>query len=308
MMHIALVSHTANLAHFRPLLKAELPEVEVSVWPDPRCLDAEVAVGWNAPPGIYARMPRLRLVHSIAAGVDSMVAQQDVRGLQVCRVIDPDLAQGMAEYVLWSVLLFHRGLDLALAQQREHVWKRPVLKRAAECRVGVMGLGELGRKVAGAIAAQGYQVHGWSRSQHMLDGVTTHAGSAGLGSFLAQSDVLVCLLPLTDATRGILGRATFEALPRGAALVNCGRGGHLVVEDLAQALASGQLRGAVLDVFAHEPLPVDSLLWNMPGVIVTPHMATMAMPATIVRQIAQNITRLQTGQPLRNIVDLSRGY
>lgn len=306
--HIALLSQSANLAYFAPLLQNALPGAKVSVWPDPHCLKAEVAMCWNTTPGLYAQMPNLKLIHSIAAGVDNVVAGQDLRGLPVCRVVDPDLAQGMVEYVLWAVLYFHRNLDRAAAQQLEHVWKRPPLKRAADFRVGVMGLGELGHKVATALSAFGYPVSGWARSPRDLAGITTYAGPQTFETFLGQSDVLINLLPLTDATRGILGKATFDALPQGAAVVGCGRGEHLVEADLAQALTSGQLRGSVLDVFAQEPLPVDNSLWSMPGVVVTPHMATMAAPAVIVQQVADNICRLQSSQPLRNAVDMARGY
>lgn len=305
---IALLSGTANLGYFAPLLEAALPGAQVSIWPDPACLQAEVAVCWNTPPGLYAQMPNLKLVHSIAAGVDNVVAGQDLRGLPVCRVVDPDLAQGMVEYVSWAVLYFHRNLDRAVAQQRDHVWKRPPLKRAADFRVGVMGLGELGRTVATALRGFGYPVSGWARSPRRLPGITTFAGPETFTDFLGRSDVLVNLLPLTDATRGILGKPVFDALPPGAAIVGCGRGEHLVEADLASALASGQLRGAVLDVFAQEPLPADHPLWSMPGVVVTPHMATMAAPAVIVQQVADNIRRLQSSQPLRNAVDTARGY
>ena len=305
---IALLSETANLGYFAPLLEAAVPGAQVFVWPDPRCLQAEVAVCWNTTPGLYAQMPNLQLIHSIAAGVDNVVAGHDLRGLPVCRVVDPDLAQGMVEYVLWAVLYFHRNLDRAVAQQRDHVWKRPQLKRAAGFRVGVMGLGELGSKVATALSGFGYPVSGWARSPRELPGITTCAGPGTFTHFLGQTDVLVNLLPLTDATRSILAKPVFDALPKGAAIVGCGRGEHLVEADLADALASGQLRGAVLDVFAQEPLPAHHPLWDMPGVVVTPHMATMAAPEVIVQQVADNIRRRQSSQPLRNAVDTARGY
>jgi glyoxylate/hydroxypyruvate reductase A len=308
MTHIAFVSQSASLDYFRPLMQAAAPGVEVSVWPEARCLQADVAVCWNPPQGVYARMPGLRLIHGIAAGVDNLLDAQDTRGLPVCRVVDPDLTRSMVEYVLWSVLYFHRKLDLALARQRRHEWSRPALDPAGAVRVGVMGLGEVGGAVAAALRDAGYNVGGWSRSPRHIDGVRGHAGDAALNTFLAETDVLVCLLPLTDATRGILGARTFEALPRGAALVHCGRGEHLVEDDLATAIASGHLRGAVLDVFPTEPLPKDSPLWDMPGIVVTPHMAAMASSAEVIRQVADNVARLDAGATLRNTVDVARGY
>jgi len=307
-IHIAFLSQSASLAYFQPMMAERMPHAEVSVWPDPRCLEAEVAVCWNPPPGIYARMPRLRLIHSIAAGVDNVIEGQDTRGLPVCRVVDPGLTRGMIEYVGWSVLYFHRQFDRMAVQQRERVWKRLPLQAAEACRVGVMGLGELGGVVARTLRDDGYDVGGWSRSPREIDGVTAWHGAEGFSAFLARTDVLICLLPLTDATRGILGASTFAQLPRGAALVHCGRGEHLVADELIAALTSEQLRGAVLDVFPVEPLPIDSPLWRCPGVVVTPHMASMATSTEVVSQVAANITRLTAGESLRNTVDLARGY
>lgn len=308
MTRVALISQSAKLDYFVPLLREAAPELEVVVWPDPAFREAEVAMCWNAPAGVYAQMPRLRLVHSIAAGVDNVVAGQDLRGLPVCRVVDPKLAEGMVQYVLWSVLHFHRRLDLAQANQRARIWQRPPLQAASECCVGLMGLGQLGTPIARALLGLGYAVNGWSRSAHALDGLTLYRGAEALPDFLAATDVLVCVLPLTEATRGILNRDTFDALPRGAAIVNCGRGEHLVAPDLLAALDSGQLRGAVLDVFAHEPLPADDPLWAAPGVVVTPHMATMASSSVVAQQVAQNVRRLVAGEPLVNQVDPGRGY
>jgi glyoxylate/hydroxypyruvate reductase A len=308
MTRVALISQSAKLDYFVPLLREAAPELEVVVWPDPAFREAEVAMCWNAPAGVYAQMPRLRLVHSIAAGVDNVVAGQDLRGLPVCRVVDPKLAEGMVQYVLWSVLHFHRRLDLAQANQRARIWQRPPLQAASECCVGLMGLGQLGTPIARALLGLGYAVNGWSRSAHALDGLTLYRGAEALPDFLAATDVLVCVLPLTEATRGILNRDTFDALPRGAAIVNCGRGEHLVAPDLLAALDSGQLRGAVLDVFAHEPLPADDPLWAAPSVVVTPHMATMASSSVVAQQVAQNVRRLVAGEPLVNQVDPGRGY
>ncbi|WP_233236811.1 glyoxylate/hydroxypyruvate reductase A [Bordetella sp. LUAb4] len=308
MNRVALLSRSANLAYFQPLLNAIDSSLEIVTWPDPACLTADVAVCWNSPPGVYARMPELRLIHSIAAGVDNVLAEQDTRGLPVCRVVDPLLAQGMLQYVLWAVLHFHRKLDVAMANQRQSLWQRPRQQAAADFRVGLMGLGELGGLIAATLPSLGYSVNGWSRTPRELAGVRMFSGADGYEDFLGQTDLLVCLLPLTEATRGILDRRTFAALPAGAAVVNCGRGEHLVVDDLIEALQAGHLRGAVLDVFTQEPLAADHPLWRTPGVVVTPHMATMAAFETVAAQIVANIHRLRDGQPLVNQVDMQRGY
>ncbi len=307
---LALFSRRHDLSYMKPMLEAADPALDVVVWPDPRCRDAEVAVGWEAPPGIYAQLPRLRLLHSIAAGVDNLIDGQDLHGARLCRVVDPMLTEGILQYVLWAVLYFHRGFDFALANQRNAHWQRPAQQTpAAGCRVGLMGLGEMGGRVAAVLPALGYHVNGWSRSGRRMDGVASYRGEQEFDAFLSVTDVLVCLLPLTAATRGILGRRTFDALPRGAALVHCGRGDHLVEQDLLDALASGRLRGAVLDVFPEEPLPPASPLWNAPGVVVTPHMASVAdMQTVVIAQIAANVGRLRRGEPLSNVVDVARGY
>ena len=305
---LALFSRRHDLSFLKPMLEAADPALDIVCWPDPRCAEAEVAVGWEVPPGLYDQMPRLKLVHGIAAGVDNLIAGQDLHGAAVCRVVDPMLAEGMLQFVLWAVLHFHRRLDLALAQQSRREWKRPEQVPAARCRVGLMGLGEMGGRIASVLPTLGYTVNGWSRTARRLDRVQTWHGDAGLAPFLAASDVLVCLLPLTDATRGILDRRLYAQLPAGAALVHCGRGEHLVEQDLLDALAGGRLRGAVLDVFETEPLPSTHPFWATPGLVVTPHMATMAGFDVVTAQIADNVARWRDGRPLRHRVDLGRGY
>jgi glyoxylate/hydroxypyruvate reductase A len=308
MTHVALLSQTSKLEYLGPMLEAAVPALRYSVWPDPACLDADVAVCWNTPPGLYERMPQLRMVHSIAAGVDNILPKTAGSTLPVCRVVDEGLTRGMVEYALWAVLYFHRSFDAALQQQRTRTWHRPKLRAASGCRVGVMGLGHIGRSVATTLRDLGYQVSGWARSNHAIDGVQTHAGPAALDGFLAGTDILVNLLPLTADTRGMLDEAFFAKLPAGAALVGCGRGEHLDVDALVKAIHSKHLRGAVLDVFPQEPLADDSPLWDMPEVLITPHMASMASPKAVVAQIAENIRRMQQGQPLMNLVDAQRGY
>lgn len=305
---VALVSQSAPLASFAPLLQAADPELEVVVWPDPRCAEATVAVGWDIPHDALSQMPAVQLVHSIAAGVDNVARGINAETMTLCRVVDPLLAEGMLQYVLWGVLHFHRQMDAVLAQQPQALWDRPVQKAAASCRVGVMGLGEMGGRIVEHLPTLGYTVSGWSRSPRQMDGAQLFHGDAGLEPFLAQTDVLVCLLPLTPATRGLLNARTFNALPRGAALIHVGRGEHLVEDDLVQVLSSGQLRGALVDVFSQEPLPPEHPLWRAPGVIVTPHMATMNGLPVVIEQVTHNIRQWRNGLPLTNQVDLSLGY
>lgn len=270
---------------------------------------AEVAVCWYPAAGSLGRLPALRLIHSIGSGVDHLEHDPSrPRLLPVCRVVDPDHSQGMAEYVHWGVLHFHRGFDQVLDGRAEQQWQRPVQRAARDFRVGVMGLGSIGSPVAVRLAQAGYAVRGWARTARQLPGVTTFAGEGALPGFLDGLDLLVNLLPLTPATRALLGRDVFARLARGAALVNCGRGEHLDERQLLEALTSGQLRGALLDVFAEEPLRADSPLWRAPGVWITPHMASAASDACIASQIADNLQRLSAGLPLNNQVDAELGY
>ncbi len=175
-------------------------------------------------------------------------------------------------------------------------------------KVGVMGLGAIGAPVATRLAEAGYDVRGWARTPRVIDGVSTFSGASALPGFLTELDVLVNLLPLTAATQGVLGREVFQYMARGSALINCGRGQHLNQLELQQALASGQLRGALLDVFEQEPLPTDSPLWHTPGVWVTPHMASAASDQCIAQQVADNVSRLTVGLALNNLVDPEQGY
>jgi len=290
------------------LLIAADSSLDVVVWPDQRCLNAEVAVCWDPPSGIFDQMPNLRLVHSIAAGIDNIVGGQNMRQLSLCRVVDPALAAGMLQFVLWGVVYFHRRLDEVLDRQLSRQWVRPSQTPASACRVGVMGMGELGGFVARYLLSLGYTVSGWSRTPREMQGVQIFSGPENLDAFLAQADILVCLLPLTPETRGILAQRAFDALPKGAALIHCGRGEHLVEADLITALDSGQLRGAIVDVFEQEPLHTDHPFWIRQDVVVTPHMATMATVDVIVEQVVTNIGRLCSASPLLNQVNLQRGY
>lgn len=262
----------------------------------------------SPPAGSLGALPGLRLIHSVAAGIDHLQHDPSCPPLPVCRVVDPGHRQGMTEYVRWAAIHYHRGFDQVLQQQAGKVWQRPRQRPAAEFKVGVMGLGSLGAAIAEDLAAAGYQVRGWARSGKQLAAVQTFAGPQAMGAFLDGLELLINLLPLTTETRGILGQATFARLAPGAAVVNCGRGAHLRLEDLQQALASGQLRGALLDVFEEEPLPPDQRLWSLPGVTITPHMASAASHDCIAMQVAENLRRLHAGEPPLNLVDRARGY
>lgn len=293
-----------------PALKAEMPELEVRVWPElGNPADIRYALTWNPRPGLPASLPNLRAIFSLGAGVDGILADPTLPpAIPLVRMVDDSLTEGMVEYVVWQVLAWHRQHEPYRAQQRKALWRPLPQKLARERRVGVMGLGELGQACARALAALDFDVAGWSRTRKSVDGVDCGAGPKGFDRFLARSEILVCLLPLTDDTRGILNAANFARLPAGAFVINAARGGHLVEADLLPALRDGHLAGAALDVFADEPLARDHPFWQDPRIAVTPHVASLTHARTAAKSVAANIRRAEAGEPLDNLVDRKRGY
>jgi len=224
------------------------------------------------------------------------------------RLVDPYMTDAMSEYVVLQVLRLHRqDLDY-LAQQRARLWEEREQKNAAERPVGILGFGTLGQDAGRKLRALGFPVAGWSRTAKEVAGFAAFAGADGLAALAARSEILVCLLPLTAATEGILNAGLFARLPHGAGLVNAGRGGHLIEADLIPALDSGQLSGAVLDVFREEPLPPGHPFWGHPRIIVTPHIAAETHPPTAAAIIRDAIRRFAAGLPIANRVDWTRGY
>jgi glyoxylate/hydroxypyruvate reductase A len=291
-------------------LRRLLPGREVRPLDDPGPLeDVAYAVVWAPPAGAIARFPRLKAVVSVGAGIDHVLRDPDLpRHLPILRTTGPEMVQRLREYVALHVLTHHRQLAVTDANQTRGVWQQIVTPPAQRRRVGVMGLGHIGGQCALTLAALGFDVAGWSRSPKSLPGVETFAGPQGLAPFLARTEILVCLLPLTPETKDILNARTFAALPRGAAIVNAGRGGHLVEADLLAALDGGHLSGATLDVFRTEPLPPDHPFWSHPRIRVTPHIASYIDPATGAGVVAENIRRYEVEGRLADISDAVRGY
>jgi glyoxylate/hydroxypyruvate reductase A len=309
-MAILFRSTAAATARWRPLLGRLLPEYEIRYWPELGDKNAiEYALVWQPEPGLLASLPNLKLIFGLGAGIDHLLRDPALpRQVPIVRLVDPYMTDAMSEYVVLSVLRLHRqDLDY-LAQQRAAVWEEREQKNAAERPVGILGFGTLGQHAGNKLKALGFPVAGWSRSPKDIAGFATYAGAEGLLALLARSEILVCLLPLTPATEGILAAAAFACLPRGAGLVNAGRGGHLVEGDLIAALDSGQLSGAVLDVVRDEPLPPHHPFWRHPRIIVTPHIAAETHPPTAAPIIGEAIRRCAAGLPVPNQVDLARGY
>jgi glyoxylate/hydroxypyruvate reductase len=285
------------------------PDVKFHVWPDlPDPFAIRYVIAWKLPDDLLAKLPNLEVLFSIGAGVDQLDLSSLPAQVPLVRMIEPALIEEMTSYVALAVLALHRNLPGYVAQQRAATWKALPVKAAAKTRVGILGLGVLGTAVTRGLAPFGFELHGWSRTPKTVDAMTTHAGAAGLDAILAISDILVCLLPLTDDTRGVLNARSFARMPDGAAIVNAGRGGHVVEADLLAALDAGKLRAAFLDVFATEPLPAESRLWSHPKVIVTPHVAATTNAATAAEALVANIRRHQRKQAMQGVVDRGRGY
>mgnify|MGYP001233307718 CR=1 FL=1 len=309
-MVVLFYSEIDDPAPWRAALGRALPELDFRVWPEVgRREEIDYALVWRPPAGMLASLPRLKAILSLGAGVDHLFDDTQLpAGLPVTRMVDAGLAVQMSEYAMYGVLHFHRNMDRYALMQREQQWRQLPAVLPSQRTVGVMGLGVLGGDFACKAQVMGFRVIGWSRRARGLEGVTEYHGSEGLAPFLAATQILVNFLPLTQETQGILDRTLFAQLPRGAFLVNLARGGHLVEGDLLDALESGQLGGALLDVFVQEPLPAEHAFWKHPKIVVTPHIAGQAIADLMVEQVVDNIRRLERGDTPCGLVDRKRGY
>ncbi|WP_099827739.1 2-hydroxyacid dehydrogenase [Oceaniglobus indicus] len=266
------------------------------------------AVVWKPPTGLIAGYPNLRAVVSIGAGIDHVAADSRYpTHVPVIKTIGPNMTQRMREYIALHVLRHHREQPAVAAAQARREWDQRVIPPATRRRVGILGMGHLGRAAAQTLRALGFDVAGWSRSGAGADGVPGYAQDR-LDEFLGRSEILVCLLPLTDDTRGILNAATLGKLPKEASIINAARGDHVIEDDLLAGLESGHLSHATLDVFATEPLPRDHPFWTHPKVTVTPHVASLIDPASGGRVIADNIKAFEAGQHVPDLTRIDRGY
>jgi glyoxylate/hydroxypyruvate reductase A len=309
-MAILFKSTPVAQARWRPYLTAAWPQRDIRYWPeigDKAAID--YALVWHPEPGLLASLPNLQLIVSLGAGIDHVLRDPQLPpGVPILRLVDAHMTEAMCEYIALQVLRVHRQDVDYRAQQAAGEWREHPQKNAAERTVGILGFGTLGEAAGRTLLALGFDVAGWSRSAKEVPGFTTFAGTAGLEAVLARSEILVCLLPMTPETEGILNADLFARLPRGAAIVNAGRGRHLVEADLLAALASGQLSAAVLDVFRDEPLPPSHKFWRHQRIIVTPHVAAETHPPTAAAIIAAAIEDFAVGRPIPNLVDRERGY
>jgi glyoxylate/hydroxypyruvate reductase A len=290
-------------------LRSALPHAEIRVWQSGDTAPADYAIVWKPPFEMLQGRPDLKAVFNLGAGVDAILKLNVVPDhLPLVRIDDGGMAVQMAEFATHAVLRYYRRLDQYERQARLGQWKPLPPFERADFGIGVLGLGVLGQCICESLQHFGFQVSGWSRSPKALPGVKAYAGSEQLDAFLRGARVLICMLPLTPDTAGILNRETLSLLPHGAYLVNLARGGHLVEADLPPLLDSGQIAGATLDVFQEEPLPAHHPFWKDPRIAITPHISALTVRSEAARQIAEKIVALQRGEPVVGLVDRSKGY
>jgi glyoxylate/hydroxypyruvate reductase len=300
---ILFASQTEKAEVWLPLLRQALPEDDLVALPDK---SVDIALIATPPAGTFQKLGRPRLVQSLWMGVEKLLADPTYpRGVPLARLVDPGMVAAMSETVIAHVLDWHRHLYRYRLQQRASKWQRIEQRMASDRTVGLLGLGELGSDAAGKLLALGFNVAGWSRRPKQLPGVQCFTD---LQAMLRITDALVCLLPLTPQTAGVLNGRSFAMMRRGGCVINVARGAHLVTRDLVGALDGGWLAHAYLDVFEPEPLPGRDPLWDHPGITVTPHIAALTEPRTAVPKIAENVERVRRGEPPANLVDFQAGY
>lgn len=295
---------------WKQALQAHLPTLKIlhsRDIGDPAEID--YALVWKPPEGFFDRMTKLRLIVNLGAGVDSLVHRKDLpRGVPITRITDPQMARMMAGYVLFAALRHARDIPFFEQAQRSGQWIYRHPRSPEETSIVVMGLGQLGAKAAHELQRQGFKVIGWSRSPAQIEGVECVNGMETLDAVLGRADILVLMLPLTPQTHQILSRERLEKLPRGAAFINVARGALVDQPALTELLQSGHIGAATLDVFEREPLPAGDPLWTLPNVLITPHLASVAIPNSSARQIAANVLRVASGEAPENVIDPMRGY
>ncbi|MEM9978040.1 MAG: glyoxylate/hydroxypyruvate reductase A [Cyanobacteria bacterium P01_D01_bin.2] len=309
-MVLSLICPTKDATPWVAAIQAIAPEIDLRVWPDDDDrADVTFALVWAQPQGIFAQYPNLRVISSMGAGVDNLLKDSSIPNpVAVVRIVDPRLVSQMGDYILAAALNHVRQFPKYARRQQQRRWQPLQPRNLDDVTVGVMGLGQIGSAVATRLDRLGFQVVGWSRWPKSIARVHTFADWPQLPDFLAASQVLVCLLPLTPATENILNGDTLGQLPPGAYVINAARGQHLVEADLLSLLDSNRLTGACLDVFRQEPLPLDHPFWAHPKIRVTPHIASLTDPGSVAPQIVDNYQRLAAGQSLLNQVNRQQGY
>jgi glyoxylate/hydroxypyruvate reductase A len=306
----ALYTEDASAQHWQIEFNRQFPHLDVQVWKNiTNPEQVKYGIVWKPTEAFFKRFPNLTTVFNLGAGVDAILNNPAVpKHIDIYRIEDGGMAAQMNQYFSYFLLHYFRDMDRYQQQQSLNQWQVQPFKAASSFRVGILGLGQLGSQLAQHLQSYGFDVAGWSRNKKPLNGVTSYAGPEDLEAFLNRTDALCCLLPLTPDTQGILCHKNLSNLPKGAVLINAGRGEHLVVNDLLQLLDENHLRGAVLDVYQQEPLPAKHPLWQHSKVMMTPHSSAQSEYAPCVEKIGNTLQAITTNQNPSGLVDRSRGY
>ncbi|MBT07039.1 MAG: glyoxylate/hydroxypyruvate reductase A [Rhodospirillaceae bacterium] len=309
-MTILFISESDNPDEWRRALQKLIPNIDLRVWPNVgKRSDVHTALVWKAPYGALTNLPNLSLIQSLGAGIDHIFNDpQRPKDVPVARLVDPELTRQMVEYSVLAVLSRHRRIDELRRAAADHLWHVPQPTPFEDSRIGVLGLGEIGLSIAQKLKSFQFLVAGWSRNLKEVEGITCYHGATGLKNILHSTDILICALPLTPITKGILNKDTLALLPKGAYLVNLARGEHVVEPDLLQLIEEEHISGAFLDVFQTEPLPESHPFWKHPSITVTPHLAGLTIADSAANQVAENIERIAMGKSPLNQVDPAQGY
>lgn len=310
MFSILIVYESENLEPLITGLKESIPDIDIHIWPEvDKPEKIEAIITWQPPLAIMAKFPQLKVIISLGAGVEHILRDSYLpQNVPIVRMVEPCLTSKMTEYILLAVLRFHRQAFAYQKSQKAQHWQPLPLPETSSRNIAILGLGVLGSDAARKLNTLGFTVRGWSRKPKNIDGIECFYGQDQLKFCLSKCQVLVCLLPLTPKTEGILNGETFSVMSQGGYLINVARGQHLVEKDLLEALDSGQLSGACLDVFHQEPLPETHPFWSHPQITVTPHIAIQTDSESYIKSIIDTIGCLRAGLPLQNVVNHQRGY
>jgi len=308
-MSIALILNSGRAEEWKVEIARHLPEIKVEVYPEiEKYEEVELALCWKPEANYYAHFPNLKVIQSGGAGIDHLFPSTVPAHLHICRIIDPMLKSDMFEHVLTCLMHAMKNFSAYIKGQEKKHWRPLLYKSIGETKVTILGLGEIGGYVAERLAQLGFNVNGWSSSPKNLQSVSSFIGMDGLSAAVEDADFVVNVLPLTDATKGILNHSLFNLCRKEAVLVNVGRGEHLIENDLLDAIAEKKIAAAYLDVFHKEPLPQDHPFWDCPSIFITPHVASRTNIRSSVEQVVDNYIRMSEGRSLLNEVSLEKGY
>ena len=309
-MSIVIIRQDDKIQVWKDALQKAAPEIKVySYLEEHPKNEIEVALVWKHPKGSLSDYPNLKYIASSGAGVDFLFEDESIsKDLPITRVVDTMLASDMSEYVIAVIFSYLKNLNVYKIEQSQAIWNPRTYKRISDFTVGILGLGTLGTVLANDLIRFGFKTQGWSASKKSISEVTSYAGQNELPAFLASTEILVCLLPLTTETTGILNKVLFQQLPKGAHVINVARGGHMVDADLIEMIDNDHLSGASLDVFHQEPLPSEHPFWKHDKINITPHYASVSDTDSVVPQIVENYRLSQKGEPLLHLVSKVKGY